>query len=154
AGCMTARKWEPTGLRGINGKPFPRPADRATLLLPAGARGPAFLMLNNFRVIMKYNPAEAYAMAIGHLADRLRGEGPIVQAWPREERVLSRAERYELQRLLVAQGYDIGGEPNGRINARTRGALKSYQVASGLIPDGFATADLLERLRAGVAARR
>jgi peptidoglycan hydrolase-like protein with peptidoglycan-binding domain len=111
-------------------------------------------MLNNFRVIMKYNPAEAYALAIGHLADRLRGDPPMVQAWPRDERVLSSAERYELQQLLVGQGFDIGGEPNGRINARTRAALKRYQVAAGLVPDGFATAGLLERLRAGGIARR
>ena len=65
----------------------------AYLLVPAGAQGPGFLMLQNFRAIMKYNPAEAYALAIGHLADRLRGGEPFVQAWPRHERVLTRAER-------------------------------------------------------------
>jgi membrane-bound lytic murein transglycosylase B len=151
---LTVHDWERLGLARVNGKAFPRPTDRAYLLLPAGARGPAFLMLNNFRVIMKYNPAEAYALAIGHLADRLRGDGPIVQAWPREERVLTSAERYELQQLLVARGYDIGGEPNGRINARTRSALKTYQADSGLLPDGFATAELLNRLRAPGIARR
>ena len=81
------------------GKPFPNPADKAYLLAPAGAEGPGFLMLQNFRVIMKYNPAEAYALAIGHFADRLRGGAPFVQPWPRQERVLSRAERLELQQL-------------------------------------------------------
>jgi hypothetical protein len=150
----TVREWDHRGLRRANGKAFPRPGDKAYLFIPAGARGPAFLMLNNFRVIMKYNPAEAYALAIGHLADRLRGDPPLVQAWPREERVLSSAERYELQQLLVGQGFEIGGEPNGRINARTRAALKRYQVATGLLPDGFATAGLLDRLRAGGMARR
>ena len=64
-------------MRRANGEPFPHAAERASLLLPAGARGPAFLMLRNFRVIMKYNPAEAYALATGHLADRLRGGGPL-----------------------------------------------------------------------------
>ena len=151
---MTVREWEHRGLRRANGKAFPRPGDKAYLLVPAGARGPAFLMLNNFRVIMKYNPAEAYALAIGHLADRLRGDPPVVQAWPRDERVLTSAERYELQQLLVGRGFDIGGEPNGRINARTRAALKRYQLAAGLVPDGFATAGLLERLRVGGMARR
>ncbi len=82
--------------------------------MPAGIQGPGFLMLHNFRVIMRYNPAEAYALAIGHLADRLRGGAPFVQHWPRYERVLSRAERLELQQLLAAQGYDIG-EPDGRL---------------------------------------
>ena len=151
---MTIREWEHRGLRRANGKAFPRPGDKAYLFIPAGARGPAFLMLNNFRVIMKYNPAEAYALAIGHLADRLRGDPPLVQAWPREERVLTSAERYELQQLLVANGFDVGGEPNGRINVRTRAALKRYQLAAGLLPDGFATVGLLDRLRAGGMARR
>jgi lytic murein transglycosylase len=144
---MTIKDWEKKGVTRIGGKPFPRPADKAYLLVPAGASGPAFLMLNNFRVIMKYNPAEAYAMAIGHLADRMRGDKPFVTAWPRQERVLSSAERYELQTHLVRRGFDIGGEPNGRINARSRHAIKSFQASQGAVPDGFATADLLERLR-------
>jgi membrane-bound lytic murein transglycosylase B len=151
---MTIREWERHGIARVAGKAFPRPSDRAYLFLPAGARGPAFLMLNNFRTIMKYNPAEAYAMAIGHLADRLRGDGPFVQPWPREERVLSSGERYELQQLLITHGFDIGSEPNGRINAKTRTALKRYQLSVGLVPDGFATADLLERLRGAGLARR
>jgi lytic murein transglycosylase len=151
---MPVREWERAGITRAGDKPFPRPDDRAFLLVPAGVQGPGFLMLTNFRVIMRYNPAEAYALAIGHLADRLRGEQPFAQGWPRDERVLSGAERYELQQLLVGQGYDIGGEPNGRINARTRNALKGYQLAAGVVPDGFATAALLDRLRAGGLARR
>ena len=151
---MPVRDWEQRGVTRVGAKAFSRPGEKAFLLVPAGARGPAFLMLNNFRAIMKYNPAEAYAMAIGHLADRLRGDPPFVQAWPREERVLSGAERYEFQQLLVAQGYDIGGEPDGRINSRTRKAIKRYQLSAGLVPDGFATAELLDRLRAGGYAQR
>jgi lytic murein transglycosylase len=151
---MTVREWERRGLTRAGGKAFPRLTDKAYLLVPAGARGPAFLMLGNFHTIMKYNPAEAYALAIGHLADRLRGDPPFVQAWPRDERVLTSAERLEFQQLLVALGYDIGSEPNGRINAGTRKALKSYQVAGGLVPDGFATAGLLDRLRQDGMARR
>src|SRR5207253_921786 len=73
---FTLAQWEKLGLRRPGGQPFTRPGDRAYLLVSAGARGPGFLMLNNFRVIMKYNPAEAYALAIGHLADRLRGGEP------------------------------------------------------------------------------
>lgn len=144
---MPLSEWARVGVTRVGGKPFPRPNDQAYLLIPAGAGGPAFLMLNNFRVIMKYNPAESYALAIGHLADRLRGDGPIVQAWPRQERVLTSAERYELQQHLVRRGFDIGGEPNGRINARSRSAIKRYQASVGLVPDGFATADLLDHLR-------
>ena len=145
--AMTMREWAQKGVVRIGGKPYPRPTDKAYLLVPAGASGPAFLMLNNFRVLMKYNPAEAYALAIGHLADRMRGEAPFVTPWPRQERVLTSAERYELQEHLVRRGFDIGGEPNGRINAKSRSAIKSFQVSQGAVPDGFATADLLERLR-------
>ena len=138
--------WERLGVRRADAKPFPRPSDRALLLLPAGARGPAFLMLNNFRVIMRYNPAEAYALAIGHLADRLRGEGPIVQPWPREERALTAQERFELQQRLSTRGFNLG-DPDGRFGAKTRAAIRDFQIQAGLIPDGYASPAVLDRLR-------
>jgi len=143
---MSVQEWERAGIRRAGGKAFPRVDDRAYLLVPAGAQGPGFLMLQNFRVIMKYNPAEAYALAIGHLADRLRGGEPFVQAWPRQERVLTRAERYELQQQLAARGYDVG-EPDGRLGGKTRNALRQFQSSVGHVPDGFASAAILERLR-------
>ncbi|OLB79527.1 MAG: lytic transglycosylase, partial [Alphaproteobacteria bacterium 13_2_20CM_2_64_7] len=124
---MSVQEWERAGIRRAGGKAFPRVDDRAYLLVPAGAQGPGFLMLQNFRVIMKYNPAEAYALAIGHLADRLRGGEPFVQAWPRQERVLTRAERYELQQHLAARGYDVG-EPDGRLGGKTRNARINSQL--------------------------
>jgi len=147
ARTLTLREWERAGMRRPGGKPFPRGDEKAYLMVPAGAQGPAFLMLQNFRVIMKYNPAEAYALAIGHLGDRLRGGEPFVQPWPRHERVLSRSERYELQQLLAQQGYDIG-EPDGRLGPKSRNALRAFQAAAGIVPDGFASATILERLRA------
>ena len=143
---MSVQEWERAGIRRAGGKAFPRVDDGAYLLVPAGAQGPGFLMLQNFRVIMKYNPAEAYALAIGHLADRLRGGEPFVQAWPRQERVLTRAERYELQQHLAARGYDVG-EPDGRLGGKTRNALRQFQSSVGHVPDGFASAAILERLR-------
>jgi membrane-bound lytic murein transglycosylase B len=143
---LTLAEWGRLGVRRVGGAAFPRAGDRAYLWVPAGVRGPSFLMLDNFRVIMKYNPAEAYALAIGHLADRLRGGGPIAQDWPRDEKVLSRAERLELQQRLASRGFDIG-EPNGRLGANTRAAVRDFQAKSGLIPDGFASASILERLR-------
>jgi membrane-bound lytic murein transglycosylase B len=146
------REWQGLGVHRANGKPFPRSADRAYLLAPAGARGPSFLMLQNFHVIMKYNPAEAYALAIGYLADRLRGEGPLVQQWPRDERVLTLAERYELQQLLVSRGFDVGGDPDGQLGPKSRVAIMHFQVATGLTPDGFASSTLLDRLREGANA--
>ena len=143
---MTIAQWEGLGVKRAGIRPFPRPTEKAFLLLPAGARGPAFLMLQNFRVIMKYNPAEAYALAIGHLADRLRGGGPFVQGWPRDERSLSMGERIEMQQLLARRGYDIG-EPDGLFGPRTRLAIRNFQAASGQIPDGFASSSVLDRLR-------
>ncbi len=143
---LTIGDWAKLGITRAGGKPFPRLGDRAYLLVPAGVRGPAFLMLQNFRVIMKYNPAEAYALAIGHLADRLRGDPPFVQPWPRDERVLSLAERYELQQHLASRGFDVG-EPDGRLGGKSRSAIMKYQASVGLPPDGFASASVLDRLR-------
>ena len=144
---MSLREWERHGIKRANGQPFPRPDEQAFLLVPAGIQGPGFLMLNNFNVVMKYNPAEAYALAIGHLADRLRGGGPFVQEWPRYERVLSRVERLELQQLLARHGYDVG-EPDGLLGLRTRSAIRDFQAKNGRIPDGFASAGVLDQLRA------
>ena len=146
ARAMTLSQWEQLGLRRANGQGFPRPSEKAYLLSPGGAGGPAFLMMQNFRVIMKYNPAEAYALAIGHFADRLRGGPPLVQPWPRQERVLSRTERLELQQLLAQQGY-YRGTPDGQLGGKTREALRGFQTAVGAPADGFASAGMLDRLR-------
>ena len=143
---LTLAEWEAHGIKRAGSKPFPHPHEKAYLLVPAGNQGPGFLMLHNFRVIMKYNPAEAYALAIGHLADRLRGGEPFVQPWPRHEPVLSREERRELQELLNRKGFDTG-EPNGRLGAKARAAVRDYQASVGLVPDGFASATILARLR-------
>src|SRR5262249_25956381 len=118
---MSLAQWERLGVRRPNGQAFPRGSDTAFLLAPAGPQGPGFLMLNNFRTILRYNPAEAYALAIGHFADRLRGGPPLVQPWPRHERVLSRAERLELQVLLQQRGFDVG-TPDGQLGGKTRAA--------------------------------
>jgi lytic murein transglycosylase len=143
---MSIAEWAKLGITRANGEPFPNAAARAYLLVPAGVQGPGFLMLENFRVIMKYNPAEAYALAIGHLADRLRGGGPLVQNWPRYEHVLSRAERLELQQHLVRRGFDIG-EPDGQLGGRTRAAIREFQARAGQVPDGFASSAVLDKLR-------
>jgi len=142
---MTIRQWEQAGLTRANGAAFPKPDDQAFLLVPAGVQGPGFLMLQNFRVIMKYNPAEAYALAIGHLADRLRGGMPFVQRWPRYERVLSRSERLELQEQLARHGFDV--QPDGHLGSRTRSAIRNFQSEIGRVPDGFASIGLLDELR-------
>jgi lytic murein transglycosylase len=146
AKAMPLSQWEHLGLKRANNQPFPRSSGKAYLLAPAGTSGPGFLMLQNFRVIMKYNPAEAYALAIGHFADRLRGGPPFVQPWPRQERVLSRAERLELQQLLVQRGF-YKGTPDGQLGGQTREALRGFQASIGTPADGFASAEVLDRLR-------
>ena len=121
------------GFRRASGKAFPRASDRAFLLVPAGVQGPSFLVLQNFRTIMKYNASEAYALAVGHLADRLRGGEAFAQPWPRHERVLSRAERLELQQHLARRGYDV--QPDGNFGpqpaprcGRSRRRLAPYRT--------------------------
>jgi hypothetical protein len=120
----------------------------AYLLLPAGAQGPAFLMTDNFRAILSYNPADSYALAIGHLADRLRGGDAFVQQWPAGQKPLSRTERVELQQRLAARGYDIG-PADGVLGGKTRIAVRDFQVRAGMLPDGLPSGDVLERMRAG-----
>lgn len=141
------REWAALGIHRPDGRPMPPASETAYLLLPAGAKGPAFLMTDNFKAILSYNPADAYALAIGHLADRLRGGGPFVQPWP-DQRALSRNERSELQKRLAARGYEVGPH-DGAIGAQTRAAVRDYQVAAGLPPDGMASGEVLESLRSG-----
>jgi len=121
-------------------------AGRAAVLLPAGARGAAFLVYDNFAVIERYNAADAYVIGVGHLSDRLAGGGAIRAAWPRAERVLNAEERRELQERLTRAGFDTGGV-DGRIGPNTVAALRAFQRAAGLVPDGFASGAVLERLR-------
>jgi lytic murein transglycosylase len=138
--------WESLGVRRVGGQPFPRKDDVASLLVPAGANGPAFLVVNNFRTIMRYNPSESYALAIGHLADRIRGGGPIVQAWPRDEMPLSRTERIELQQRLAARGYQLG-DSDGHFGPKTRDAIRDLQARAGLVPDGYVSVKFMDWLR-------
>ncbi len=115
--------------------------------VPAGARGPAFLMLQNFRVIMKYNPAEAYALAIGYLADRMRGGAPFVQSWPRDERVLTTDERYEMQQLLARARLQYRPARRARWARRPASPSAAIRSSIGQVPDGFASSEVLDRLR-------
>jgi membrane-bound lytic murein transglycosylase B len=137
-------EWRALGLRAAQGA-MPDQGN-AALMFPAGARGPALLVTDNFRTIKRYNNSDAYVIAIGHLSDRLRGGGPFQAAWPRNDRPLNLAEREELQRLLNARGYDTGGI-DGRVGPMTVAAVRDFQAAAGLTPDGYVSLDLLTRLR-------
>jgi membrane-bound lytic murein transglycosylase B len=141
-------EWAELGVRPLAGG-LPPSAEPASVLLPAGHRGPAFLVTGNFKAILRYNNSTSYALAVSQLADRFGGAGPVMAAWPREERALSRDERTEMQRLLAARGYDVG-TPDGIVGPMTRTALRSFQRDQGLPADGFPTAGLLDRLRAAI----
>lgn len=144
--------WARLGVRPLSGAPLPNISE-ASVIQPAGARGPAFMIFPNFGVIRRYNNATSYALAVAHLADRIKGGGPLRAVWPEGDKPLSRAEIEEFQRLLLALGHDPKGV-DGRLGSGTQEALRAFQRAQNLPADGYATADLLNRLRrvAGVAA--
>jgi membrane-bound lytic murein transglycosylase B len=148
-GTRPVADWTRLGVRPAHGGNFGNASARARLLLPVGRHGPAFLVTQNFDAILAYNRSNAYALAVGHLADRIAGGGPFVASWPRDLKLLSRSDSKELQQLLTARGFDTGGT-SGFIGPRTRNAISDYQHRQGLPPDGYADASLLERLRRGL----
>ena len=142
--------WAAMGIETADGAALPNDnslgdSDPASLYLPAGARGPAFMLFNNFRVIMQYNNAASYALATGMLADRMAGGKVFVASWPRGERALSLAERSQFQTDLKTLGYDPG-DTDGVLGRKSRAALKQYQKSKNLPADGFPTAALLVSL--------
>ncbi|QPG63873.1 lytic murein transglycosylase [Pseudomonas sp. BIGb0427] len=141
-------EWLQMGLKLPAGVRLPAGSEQlsAALLLPAGYRGPAFLVLDNFRAILKYNNSSSYAMAVGLLGQRFDGSGYIAGSWPKDDLPLSRSERVELQTLLSARNYDAGAA-DGIIGANTRKAIRSAQQALGWPADGYPTHKLLDSLR-------
>jgi len=137
--------WAERGVVKVDGKPFPQPGDRASLYLPNGRDGPAFVVLANFSVFKRYNAANAYALAVGHLADRLHGYGPFVGQWPPHDPPLTADESRRMQTALTLAGY-YDGPVDGDLGSGSRDAIRSYQRALGLNPDGVATRDLLRRI--------
>ena len=119
----------------------------ASVLLPGGAEGAAFLVFDNFEVLEKYNTADAYVIGVGHLADRIRGAGPFQHSWPRQLRVLTYDERIELQKRLTAAGFDTV-KIDAKMGPLTIGAIRRFQQAQGVLPDGYPSLSVLERLRA------
>jgi membrane-bound lytic murein transglycosylase B len=141
-------EWRQLGVTLPNGGQVPAGSEQlsAALLLPAGYRGPAFLVLDNFRAILKYNNSSSYALGVSLLSERFNGAGLISGTWPKDDLPLSRTERIELQSLLSAQNYDAG-TADGIIGANTRKAIRSAQQSFGWPADGYPTHKLLEGLR-------
>jgi peptidoglycan lytic transglycosylase B len=142
---MPVSEWSAKGVRKLNGEPLAESGESAAIFLPAGARGPAFLLNENFFAILKYNVATSYALAVSVLSDRLRGAGGISGSWPRSEEMLNMRQRITLQEGLTTLGYDTGGA-DGVLGRRTRQAIRDFQKARGIPADGYATASLLTRI--------
>ena len=145
-GSLTLDKWASLGIERANGKAFKRGSDVATLKVPDGRGGPAFLMTKNFSVIKRYNNADKYALAVGLLADEIAGYGGLVQDWKRPFTKLSFEEKQELQKRLSAHGY-YDGKSDGKIGEGSRSAIKAFQAQLGLTPDGHPSMEVLKFLR-------
>lgn len=143
---LTVAEWRARGVQRVGGGSLGPDGREAAMLVLAGHRGPTFLAFDNFRTIMRYNNATSYALAVGHLADRIAGAGPFQAAWPRGDRPLTRSEQTELQDRLAAGGYDPG-PVDGMIGPMTRAALRRFQQDQGRVPDGYASTEVLQRLR-------
>jgi membrane-bound lytic murein transglycosylase B len=149
---LTPEAWGALGVGRADRLPWSG-ADKtaeAQLLAPAGASGPVFLLFPNHFVIRKYNNSVAYALAVGLLADRIAGEGPLVQPWPAEV-PLSLTDRMTAQRALVALGFNPG-TPDGVVGMGTRTALRAWQKARGLTADGYLSPAMVDRLRTEAVA--
>ena len=139
-----ASVWVSNGVQTMDGTPIPALAE-SSILLPAGATGPAFLVGANFRAILRYNNSISYALAVGLLAQQLAGAPVVKAAWPRDVQLLSRSQLQALQTALNARGFDCG-TVDGMMGPATRGGVRDYQTSLGLPPDGYPTLELLQRL--------
>ncbi|MEM1065503.1 MAG: lytic murein transglycosylase [Pseudomonadota bacterium] len=138
-------QWMQAGVRDMDGGLIPDHG-QASILLPAGAQGAAFMIFDNFGVIERYNAADAYVIGVGHLSDRIAGGSPIRSNWPEGDRSLRFSERQEMQRRLTRAGFDTSGV-DGIIGPNTIAAIRAFQKSVGMTPDGYASYEILRRLR-------
>jgi len=145
-------EWRRLGIRRADGGALPIADISGAIVAPGGHKGPAFLVYGNFNKILNWNRSLLYAIAVGHLADRIAGRGPLRAARPAKEEPLSRAQVEEMQGLLAALGFDAG-EPDGVVGSQTRAALRAFQRAAKVPPDGYPTPELLASIRRKSADR-
>lgn len=137
-------EWQSLGVMTADGKPLPEASIEASLLIPSGAEGPKFLVYDNFHVIMKWNRSQYYALAVGHLADRINGAGELRQPPPISQ-PLTRQQIEQLQTRLAQLGFDVG-DIDGQLGPQTSSAIRAYQKQKGVLADGFADQELLQML--------
>ena len=142
----TVAEWRKLGVKRVDGKALPKVDAMASIIAPAGHRGPVFIVFDNFRTILAYNNSISYALGVAHLADLMVGKPEFTAQWPRDEAPLSRTDKQDLQNMLAARGFDPG-DNDGVIGPKTRVAIRQFQREIGEVPDGFPTMALLTRLR-------
>lgn len=138
--------WAALNVRNADGSPLPASATEGSILVPSGHRGPAFLIHDNFAVIMKWNRSEFYALSVGLLADRIAGGNGLYRVPPADQQGLTRAQVERLQAALIQRGYDVG-EADGVMGPATRHAVRAFQKDAGLISDGYPDQTVLEALQ-------
>jgi membrane-bound lytic murein transglycosylase B len=146
SGSRTIAEWQSIGVVRANGKAFPRGGEKATLKVPDGRGGPAFLMTRNFYVLKNYNNADKYALGVGLLADQIGGSSGLRQEWNRPFTPITMKEREELQNHLRELGY-YDGKVDGKIGDGSRNAIQAFQKQMGLDPDGHPSMEVLTVIR-------
>lgn len=144
---QNSNAWAAEGVQSVNGQALPAMAG-ASIIAPAGARGPAFMVGSNFRAILRYNNSTNYALAVGLLASQLAGNGGVSAEWPRDLGALTREQTRALQTALTQRGFATG-VADGVMGPATRAGLRQYQQSQGLAADGYPTLELLQRLQVG-----
>lgn len=138
--------WKKLGVTRMDGSALPDLPGDTSILVLAGHTGPAFLITENFKVILKYNYSTSYALSVAYLGDRILGGRAVLGKWPVNEPLLSLDEREEVQTLLQARGYEIGNI-DGVLGLKSRKAARNFQKELGWPQDGFINKALLEELR-------
>jgi lytic murein transglycosylase len=136
-------EWKKLGVRRSDGKAFP--PGQGILFFPAGAKGPGFIVTENYDVLKEYNNSDAYAISVGHLADRMQGAAPFRAPWPADDHPLSRDARIAMQKKLSALGYDVK-DFEGHVDFDLRDNIRAEQKKNGMVPDGNPTPAFLEKL--------
>ena len=139
-------QWRSLGITLADGRPIPDVDMQARLLLAADFRGPAFLVYDNYQVIKRWNNADKYALAVGHLADRIVGRPALSKQAPKNDRGLSRSQIKQIQTHLNLLGYEAG-KPDGIAGSNTRKALRAFQKSQGVPADGYASLNMLRLLQ-------
>ena len=135
------------GVKRADGEPLPQSGE-GRLLIPAGRKGPIFLVTDNFDIILQYNNSISYALAVGLLGDAVKGGGGLAARWPVGDQPLHETQVRRLQAKLQKMGYNVG-EVDGKVGEALRAGVRAYQERNGLTPDGYANLALLKRVDAG-----